>query len=93
MNTTTTARAQESCANKPCCTMDQSIAKISPDFWIAAALGSIGLSLILKLNGKRDDSRFVGDWAAPFLLLGVYTKLVKLEQRSPVLEGSRTQIL
>lgn len=43
MNSTTAARALDSCASKPCCSMDQSIAKISPDFWIAAALGSIGL--------------------------------------------------
>jgi hypothetical protein len=30
-----------------------------------------------KLAGRNDWSTFVGQWAAPFLLFGVYNKLVK----------------
>jgi hypothetical protein len=29
---------------------------------------------------KRDDALFVDQWAAPFLLLGVYNNIVKLER-------------
>jgi hypothetical protein len=54
------------------------IAKLPSDVWLGAALGSIGLALYFKLNGRRDDSLFVGQWAAPFLLIGVYMKLVKV---------------
>ena len=61
------------------CSLESTMAKIPSDVWLVAALGSIGLSLFLKLNGQRDDSRFIGDWAAPFLLLGVYTKLIKMD--------------
>ena len=53
-------------------------AKLPSDFWMGAALGSIGLALYLKLNGRRDDSLFIGQWAAPFLLIGVYLKMVKI---------------
>ena len=68
----------ECCGMQPC-SIETTMAKIPPDAWLVAALGSIGISLLLKMNGRRDDSRFVGDWAAPFLLLGVYTKLLKME--------------
>ena len=31
----------------------------------------------LKLAGRDEGALFVGQWAAPFLLMGVYNKLVK----------------
>ena len=36
------------------------------------------LSLIAKLQGKNHNALFFGQWAAPFLLLGIYNKMVKL---------------
>jgi hypothetical protein len=45
--------------------------------YLAAAGGSIVASAALKLAGKHDWALFVGQWAAPFLLMGVYNKLVK----------------
>ena len=41
------------------------------------ALGAMGLSLMLELNDRRRESRFVGQWPAPLLLMGMYNKLVK----------------
>jgi len=38
----------------------------------------MGASLALKCFGKKHDALFVGQWAAPFLLLGVYNKIVKV---------------
>ncbi len=58
--------------------VEYELAKLPSDVWLTAALGSIGVALYLKLNGRRDDSLFVGQWAAPFLLIGVYMKLVKI---------------
>ncbi len=54
-------------------------AKLPSDLFLWAALASMGVSLTLKLTGSKHDSLFIGQWAAPFLLLGVYNKLVKLE--------------
>ena len=58
--------------------VEYQIAKLPSDVWLGAALGSIGLALFLKMNGRREDSLFVGQWAAPFLLMGVYMKLIKI---------------
>jgi hypothetical protein len=48
------------------------------DFFLFAALGSMGLSLYLHLLGRHDASRFVGMWAPAILVMGVYNKIVKL---------------
>ncbi len=53
-------------------------AKIPSDVFLMAALGSIGVALALEVAGNKEKSRFVGQWVSPFLLLGVYNKLVKV---------------
>lgn len=45
--------------------------------YLAAALGSMAGSLILKFAGRDEWALFVGQWAAPFLIMGVYNKMVK----------------
>jgi len=59
--------------------IEEQTAKLPSDIYLWAAIGSIGISLVLKLTGQRHNALFVGQWAAPFLLFGVYNKLVKLE--------------
>lgn len=60
--------------------IEEQTAKIPSDVFLWAALGSMALSLTLKLGDSDDDrALFVGQWAAPFMLLGVYNKLVKVE--------------
>jgi hypothetical protein len=59
-------------------TIEQQTAKIPSDFFLWAAGLSIIGSLLLKARGRHQDALFVGQWPAPFLLLGVYNKLVKL---------------
>ena len=46
--------------------------------YLAAAVGSMVASLTFKISKKDHAALFVGQWAAPFLLLGIYNKLVKL---------------
>jgi len=59
--------------------IEEQTAKLPSDIFLWAALGSMATSLTLKIIGQRHTSLFVGQWAAPFLLLGIYNKLVKLE--------------
>jgi hypothetical protein len=59
--------------------IEQRTADIPSDFFLWAALGSIGISLASKLMGRKDTSLFVGQWAPVFLTLGLYNKIVKLE--------------
>ncbi len=54
-------------------------AKLPSDLFLWAALGSIGISLTLKIMRKDEEALFVGQWPPTFLILGLYNKLVKLE--------------
>ena len=60
-------------------TLEQQTAKLPSDTFLWAALGSIGASAVLRMMGKKDASLFVGEWVAPFLLFGVYNKIVKVQ--------------
>ena len=57
--------------------LEAQTSSIPTSLFLGAALASIGGSLALKIAGKNDQALFVGQWAAPFLLLGIYNKLVK----------------
>jgi hypothetical protein len=59
-------------------TIEQQTAKMPSDVFLWAALGSIGASALLQVMGKKKASLFVGEWVSPFLLLGVYNKIVKV---------------
>jgi hypothetical protein len=59
-------------------TMEQQTAKIPSDVFLWAAVGSIGASALFQLMGKKKASIFIGEWVSPFLLLGVYNKIVKV---------------
>ncbi len=58
-------------------TIEEQTAKLPSDAFLWASLGSMAASLTLKLTGRDHLALFVGQWAAPFLLLGIYNKLVK----------------
>jgi hypothetical protein len=51
--------------------------KVPSSVYLGLALGSIAASLSFKIAGKQDTATYIGHWVAPFLLLGVYNKLVK----------------
>jgi hypothetical protein len=59
-------------------TIEQQTAKLPSDIFLWAALGSIGVSFVLEVTGHEEKSRFVGQWVAPFLLFGLYNKIVKV---------------
>jgi hypothetical protein len=57
--------------------VEQQTAKIPSDWFLLGAIGSMGVSLVLELTGRRRASGFVGQWPAPLLIMGMYNKLVK----------------
>ena len=59
--------------------IEEQTAKLPSDLFLWAALGSMAVSLTLQIMGRKKESLFVGQWPAPFLLLGLYNKVVKLE--------------
>jgi hypothetical protein len=59
--------------------IEEQTAKIPSDVFLWAALGAMAVSAALQIAGQRHKSLFIGQWPAPFLLLGLYNKIVKLE--------------
>jgi hypothetical protein len=68
--------------------IESQTSKLPSDLFLWSSLGAMGVSLVLKIIGKKHEALFVGQWAAPFLILGLYNKLVKVkghdqEDKSP----------
>jgi hypothetical protein len=59
-------------------TIEEQTAKLPSDVFLWAAGASIFASLTLKMLGKHQDALFIGQWASPFLILGVYNKIIKV---------------
>lgn len=59
--------------------IEEQTSKLPSDTFLWAALASMGISFTLKCLGHRHNVLFVGQWAAPFLLLGIYNKIVKTQ--------------
>ncbi len=59
--------------------IESQTARLPSDTFLWASVTTMAASLTLKLLKQDHLALFVGQWAAPFLLLGVYNKLVKLE--------------
>lgn len=65
--------------------IEEQTAKLPSDLFLWTAIGAIGISAVMQILGGRNKenmqrrSLFFGQWVAPFLLLGIYNKIVKLE--------------
>lgn len=57
--------------------LEKQSAQAPSSTWLGAAVASMVASLALKAAGKDHAALFVGQWAAPFLLIGIYNKMVK----------------
>lgn len=71
--------------------IERHTSKIPSDTFLWAALGSMAASATLKMCGRKHDALFVGQWAAPFLLLGIYNKLVKVAGHDQYDKGQRME--
>ncbi len=58
--------------------MEKFTAQVPSSAYLGMALGSMAISLGLSAAKKPHAALFVGQWAAPFLCIGIYNKLVKL---------------
>ncbi len=50
---------------------------VPEEVWYWAAIGSIGLSALFKLQNKHDAALFVGQWPPTFLLFGLFSRLLR----------------
>jgi hypothetical protein len=58
-------------------TIESQTAKLPSDVFLWGATAVMATSLTLQLMGKKHTSLFIGQWAAPILLFGLYNKVVK----------------
>src|SRR3954452_18770790 len=59
-------------------TIEEQTAKLPSDLFLWAAVGSMATSCLLHMSGKKHEGLFIGQWAAPLLLFGIYNKIVKV---------------
>lgn len=57
--------------------LEQQTAKIPSDVFLFLSLGTMAASLGLEISGRHRLADFIGSWAAPLLVMGVYNKIVK----------------
>ncbi len=51
--------------------------QVPSSIYLGAAIASILGSVAFKVAKKDNEALFVGQWVAPFLILGMYNKMVK----------------
>ncbi|WP_213804383.1 hypothetical protein [Granulicella sp. dw_53] len=51
--------------------------KVPSSIYLGAAIASIAASVTFKIAKRDHAALFVGQWVAPFLILGLYNKIVK----------------
>ena len=68
--------------------IEKQTAQVPSSLFLSLALGSMAASFALKMMGKDDWALFVGQWPAPFLIMGSYNKMVK-QQGSDASASSR----
>jgi hypothetical protein len=75
-NVLTNSRRREGTVAK---NIEEQTSKLPSDTFLWASVAAMGASLTLKLMGKKHTALFIGQWAAPFLLFGIYNKIVKTQ--------------
>lgn len=58
-------------------TIEEQTSKLPSDTFLWISIGAMATGLALQLAKKKHMSLFIGQWVAPFLLFGIYNKLVK----------------
>ena len=72
--------------------LERKSAQLPTSFFLGASLLSMLASLSFQVAGKDKQALFIGQWAAPFLLLGIYNKMVKQHGSDALEEGQPSTI-
>jgi len=57
--------------------LERNSSQLPTSFFLGAAIASMVASLSFQMANKDKQALFIGQWAAPLLLLGIYNKMVK----------------
>ena len=58
--------------------IEDQTARLPSDTFLWAALGTMAVAATVQFVERKQWSLFLGQWAAPLLLFGLYNKLVKV---------------
>ncbi len=59
--------------------IEDKTARIPSDVFLWTSFACMGVSLTLKILKQDKTALFVGQWTTPFLIMGVYNKIVKTQ--------------
>ena len=73
--------------------IEEKTAQLPSGAYLGLAVGSMIASALLQASGKRHAAIFIGQWVPSILVIGLYNKVVKIEQEllglRPSPNGSR----
>lgn len=59
--------------------IEKQTSKIPSGVYLAMGITAMTASLVLQCCHRKKASLFIGQWVAPFLIMGLYNKIVKTE--------------
>ena len=68
-------------------TIESYTAALPSTGYLAIAIGALGLSLACQVVGKGKWGNFIAQWVPTWLILGLYNKVVKLEDHDRYQRG------
>ena len=68
-------------------TIESYTAAVPSTGYLAIAIGALGLSLACQVVGKGKWGNFIAQWVPTWLILGLYNKLVRLEDHDRYQRG------
>lgn len=70
-------QAGESQEDQVTAAIEKYTSQVPSSAYLGLAIAAIAGSVTFKIAKRDNAALFVGQWVAPFLLLGIYNKLVK----------------
>lgn len=59
--------------------IEKQTSKVASGVYLTVAMTAMVASIILKCCKKKHSALFVGQWVSPFLIMGLYNKIVKTQ--------------
>jgi len=80
INTSSQPMQHETPEGKLTRTIEETTARVPSIAYLGLAFGSMIAAAAFQLSGKKQTAQFIGHWVPSLLIIGVYNKLVKIEQ-------------
>lgn len=79
MNTLETSSTMQKNEGKTTAMIEGQTSRVPSVAYLALAVGSMVASAALMAAGKKQVANFIGQWAPSLLIIGLYNKVVKIE--------------